>query len=165
VADLEPSAERPKLYLDTSVISYLAARPSRDALTRSRQELTRYWREHRRHEFALYTSELVKEEAERGNAEASRARMEILRHTQLAPPSAAADFLAPLFLRATGLPKKASNDMRHVALATVHGMKYLLTWNCKHLANPNVLRMVTKICQQGGYQPPLLCTPEELLEV
>jgi len=162
VADL---AERPKLYLDTSVISYLTARPSHNALTRSMQERTRYWWEKGRHEFALYTSELVREEAERGNAEASRARMEILRHTQLVPPSAAADFLAPLFLRATRLPDRASNDMRHVALATVHGMKYLLTWNCKHLANAHVLRMVSKICRRSGYQPPVICTPETLMEV
>jgi predicted nucleic acid-binding protein len=159
------TAERPKLYLDTSVISYLTARPSRDPLTRARQERTRYWWEFRRKEFVLYTSELVREEARKGNLEASYARIEILRHTQLASPSGAADALAHVLLRATGLPDRAANDMRHVALATVHAMKYLLTWNCKHLANANVLRVVSKICRRSGHHPPLICTPETLMEV
>lgn len=155
----------PKVYLETSVVSYLAARPARDVVVLAHQQLTREWWELRRNAFELYTSEVVVAESERGDPEAARARREILRQTNQLSASEAAEQLVPLLLSATGLPVKALADMAHIALATVHGMQYLLTWNCKHIANASVQRVVVKTCQQHGFEPPVICTPEELMGV
>jgi predicted nucleic acid-binding protein len=155
----------PMVYLETSVISYLAARPARDVIVLAHQQITRDWWELRRHRFELYTSEIVAAESERGNEEAARARGEFLRMTSQLSATDAAERLVPLLLRATGLPAKALADMAHIAIATVHGMHYLLTWNCKHIANAAVRRMVGRACREHGFEPPVICTPEELMEV
>ncbi|MEA2239823.1 MAG: hypothetical protein QOC81_4547 [Thermoanaerobaculia bacterium] len=152
----------PKVYIETSVISYLTARPARDVVVLAHQQLTREWWEAARHEYELYTSEIVVAEAEKGDAEAAYARLEKLRETRQLAASAAAEDLVPVLLRATGLPAKALADMAHIALATVHGMQFLLTWNCKHIANANVLRVVARTCRERGYELPVICTPEEL---
>jgi predicted nucleic acid-binding protein len=153
----------PKVYLETSVISYLTARPARDVVVLAHQQLTREWWVTERQSFELYTSEIVLAEAERGDADAARARVDVLRATQQLAASAEAERLVPVLLRATGLPPKALADMSHIALATVHGMHFLLTWNCKHIANANVLRTVAKTCRAHGYELPVICTPEELM--
>ena len=152
-----------KVYLETSVVSYLAAAPSRDIIVLAHQQLTREWWELRRGAFELYTSEVVVAEAERGNPTAARARREIVLQTIPLPAHEAAEELVPVLLRATGLPLKALADMAHISLATVHGMDYLLTWNCKHIANASVQRAVMRACRQRGYEPPVICTPEELM--
>jgi predicted nucleic acid-binding protein len=153
----------PKVYLETSVVSYITSRPARDVVVLAHQQLTREWWELRRNEFELYTSEVVVAESERGDPEAARGRREIIRQTKQLSASEAAEQLVPALLRATGLPPKALADMAHIALATVHGMQYLLTWNCKHIANAAVRRMVVKTCRERGFEPPVICTPEELM--
>lgn len=155
----------PKVYLETSVISYLTARPARDVIALAHQELTREWWEKQRTSFDLYSSEIVFAEAEKGNPEAARARLEILRLTRRLSASEEAEQLVPVLLRQTGLPMKALADMSHIALATVHGMQFLLTGNCKHIANAQVLRTVVRTCREHGYEPPVICTPEELMGV
>lgn len=153
------------MYLETSVISYLTARPARDVVVLAHQQLTRDWWEQRRDLFELYTSEIVLAEAEKGDSDAARARVEILQSTQQLSANDETQRLVPALLRATGLPMKALADMAHVAIATVHGMQFLLTWNCKHIANAVVLRTVARICREHGYEPPVICTPEELMGV
>lgn len=154
----------PKVYLETSVISYLTARPARDVVVLAHQQLTREWWTTQRQTFDLYTSEIVLAEAERGDAEAARARLEILSETRQLSANPAAEELVPVLLRETGLPAKALADMAHIALATVHGMQFLLTWNCRHIANATVLRTVARTCRRLGYEVPVICTPEELME-
>jgi len=153
----------PKVYLETSVVSYITSRPARDVVVLAHQQLTREWWELRRSEFELFTSEVVAAEAERGDPDAARARREILRQTRQLSASEVAEQLVPALLRATGLPLKALADMAHIALATIHGMQYLLTWNCKHIANAAVRRTVVKTCRERGFEPPVICTPEELM--
>lgn len=153
----------PKVYLETSVVSYLTARPARDVVVLAHQQLTREWWANERDSFDLYTSEIVIAEAEKGNPEAARARLELIRTTTQLATSESAEQLVPILLRETGLPIKALADMSHVALATIHGMQFLLTWNCKHIANAMVLRRVAKACRANGYDLPVICTPEELL--
>jgi hypothetical protein len=75
-----------------------------------------------------------------------------------------AERLAPELLRAAGLAANAATDALHMALAAVHGMQYLLTWNCKHIANAFIRRAVERECRAAGYEPPVICTPQELLE-
>jgi predicted nucleic acid-binding protein len=153
----------PKVYLETSVVSYITSRLARDIVVLAHQQLTREWWDLRRGEFELYTSEVVVAESDRGDPEAARARREILRQTKQLSASQAAEQLVPVLLAATGLPSKALADMAHIALATVHGMQYLLTWNCKHIANAAVRRTVVKTCRERGFEPPVICTPEELM--
>jgi site-specific recombinase len=127
------------------------------------QQLTQDWWSTERHAFELYTSEIVVAEAEKGDSDAARARLDFISETRQLAVSSEAERLEPILLKQTGLPRKALADMSHVALATVHGMQFLLTWNCKHIANANVLRVVARTCRSNGYELPVICTPEELL--
>lgn len=154
---------KPKVYLETSFIGYLTSWPARDVVVLAHQQLTKEWWETRRSSFELFTSEIVAAEAERGDEVAVRTRREVLASTTRLSASPDAEALVPELLRATGLPAKVFVDMAHVALATVHGMQYLLTWNCRHIANATILRAVARACRERGYEPPVICTPEELM--
>ncbi len=154
---------KPKVYLETSFIGYLTMRPQRDPKVVVHQEITTEWWERRRSDFELFTSEVVVAEAERGDESAVHERRVILRETQRLSASPAAELLVPELLAATGLPPRVFADMAHVALATVHGMQYLLTWNCRHIANATIQRAIVKACRERGYEPPVICTPEELM--
>src|ERR1051325_2966068 len=146
----------PRLYLETSMISYLVGRQSRDAITRGNQELTRQWWETRRFEYELYVSELVVREAEIG--ELGAARIAIIEPLSILSVPEEAELLAPTIMRAAGLASNAVTDALHIALAAVHGMHYLVTWNCKHIANAVIRRAVERQCRLGGYEPPVICT-------
>lgn len=155
---------RSKLYVETSVISYLTARPSRDVISLAHQELTREWWQRAASEFDLFASRLVVAEAQLGNPAAADARLAVLQPITLLAETAESRALARKLLAAGGLPAKAASDALHIAVATVHGMDYLVTWNCKHIANARMLRFVTAACQTAGFEPPVICTPEELAE-
>lgn len=108
----------PGVYLETSVISYLTSRPARDVIVLAHQQLTREWWDSERQNFELYISEIVAAEAERGDPDAARARLDLLRETRQLSASDEAERLVPILLRETGLPRKALADMSHIALAT-----------------------------------------------
>ncbi|HEX7154019.1 MAG TPA: type II toxin-antitoxin system VapC family toxin [Thermoanaerobaculia bacterium] len=150
-------------YLDTSVISYLTARPSRDIVTLAHQQITRDWWDRYRKKFDFYVSELVLFEAGRGDAEAARARLEIVSDLPVLRVNPAARELANQIFRATTLPDKAAADALHVALAAVNGLDFLVTWNCTHIANGVIVKIVNAVCRDEGYEPPIVCTPEELI--
>lgn len=150
-------------YLDSNVISYLTARPSRDVVSLAHQQVTRDWWDRQRHNFELHISELVAFEIGRGDPAAAQARLEFVRDLPVLRITPEARVLADRIFRATTLPDKASSDALHVAMAAVNGMDFLLTWNCTHIANGVVLKIVNKVCRDSGYEPPIVCTPEELL--
>ena len=154
---------KPKAYLETTVVSYLTARASRDLIVAAHQKLTRVWWERRRKRFDLYGSQLVIREAAAGDKRAARRRLEVLEPLPLLEITDAAGQLARDLVAEAPIPKKASEDALHIALATVHGMDYLLTWNCKHIANAEIRNAVTAVCSVHGYHPPVICTPEELM--
>ena len=154
----------PKAYLESSVISYLAARESRDPIVAAHQQLTRDWWNRRRGEFDLYVSVEVLNEIRRGDPEAAKVR---LSHVGLLPvleTDQQARELAARILAASALPAKAAADAMHIAIATVNGMEFLLTWNCTHIANAAIRSDIEDVCRAQGYEPPVICTPEELLE-
>jgi predicted nucleic acid-binding protein len=153
----------PSTYLDSSVISYLTARPSRDVIALGHQQLTVEWWTRHRSGFDIYISELVIFEMGRGDRTAAEARLAIARELPMLEITSAARSLAEQIFRATTLPDKAAPDALHVAIAAVHGMDFLLTWNCTHIANGFVLKVVNAVCRDCGYEPPIVCTPEELL--
>lgn len=155
---------RSKLYVETSVISYLTARPSRDVIALGHQQLTREWWERASEEFELYASRLVVAEAQLGDRAAAAARLAVLEPITLLAETADCRLLAQKLLTAGGLPTKAASDALHIGVAAVHGMDYLVTWNCKHIANARMLRFVMETCRTAGFEPPVICTPEELAE-
>ena len=151
------------VYLETSIISYLTARPSRDLVTAARQELTREWWGRRRAWFELYVSEAVIAEAQAGDSEAAARRLSILASLPLLDVTPAVTRLAQDVAQALQLPRRVAADSVHVAVAACHGIEFLLTWNSTHLANAELRPTIEQVCRDGGFAPPILCTPDELM--
>jgi hypothetical protein len=156
---------RPSVYVETSVISYLVARPSLSSVrVAANQETTREWWQTRRERFDLYVSAVVVGEAQRGNPGLASARIEIVRGLPLAQVTPEAVDLAAALIAGAGVPKKANEDALHIAIAAASGLDYLLTWNCTHIANAVTIPRVNAICRARGFEPPLIYTPQELME-
>ena len=152
------------VYIETTVVSYLTGRPSRDLVLRAHQQLTRKWWGTRRRDFELFVSPLVLQEAGGGNPTLARRHVQTLRGVPVLAPTPEAVELARALVREGPIPAKAEVDALHVAIATVHGIEYLLTWNCTHIANALIRSGIETICRSVGYEPPVMCTPEELME-
>lgn len=155
---------KPSVYIETSVVSYLTSRPSRDLVTAARQQLTEVWWTTQFREYDTFISPLVLEEAGLGDPQAAAARLEVLADLDLVVPSGETEALAEALLHEVPLPEKAAADAVHIATATTAGAVYLLTWNFKHIANPVLREQIAHVCRTKGYEPPTLCTPEDLLE-
>ena len=153
----------PKIYLETSFISYLVARPSRDLIMAARQQVTADWWNNERHQHEVFASDVVRDEAQRGDATQIAKRMAVLNQLPILPLSDKAEALANLLLARHALPQKAYLDALHIAVASVEGMDYLLTWNCKHIANLAKRGAIEQTCREAGYYPLLIGTPEELI--
>jgi len=151
------------VYLETTIPSYLTAPPSRDLIRAARQQITLEWWDARRHEFELCISQFVLDEAGDGDPELARQRLELLRDVPILEAVAPAYELAEALTRERALPKKAATDALHVAMATVHDVDILLTWNCTHLANPELLGGVQRVIWSEGHRPPVICTPGEMM--
>jgi predicted nucleic acid-binding protein len=154
---------KPKLYIETSFISYLTGRPSRDLIVAAQQQVTREWWENRRSQFDIYISQIVIQEAKDGNTEAAAKRLKTLEDIPLLDLKVEALELAEKFLGSKALPDIASDDALHIAVAAVYGLDYLLTWNCKHIANAEIQKNISRICFKEGYELPIICTPYELM--
>lgn len=152
------------VYIETSILGYLTARPSRNLVLVANTEVTREWWDTRRNAFSLYTSQAVLKEVAQGDAQMASRRLEILRDFPLLDLNQHVLDLAERFLERSNLPSKADVDALHIAAATIHGMDYLLTWNCKHIANARIQGKLAEISLDFGYELPILCTPYELLE-
>ena len=152
-----------RVYLETSIISYLAARPSRDLVTATRQQITHEWWALRRSAFEVCVSELVVAEAAAGDRDAAERRAQIIRGIPLLSIPDDAVALAEKLVAAAGLPTRAAADALHISVAACHGIDYLLTWNSTHIANAEFRPKVEKACRDNGFEPPVLCTPDELM--
>ncbi len=163
MVDSEPLTNMPKptVYVETSIVSYLTAVGSRDVVLVAQQEITRSWWASR-DEFSLFASRFVRDEAAAGDAGAAQRRLDALRGIPLLGITEDAIGLASRLVSEGGLPAKARVDALHVAVATVHGVDYLLTWNCKHIANASLRGKIEAICKASGFLPPVICTPFEL---
>jgi hypothetical protein len=149
------------VYVETTIVSYLTARPSRDIVLAAHQQLTQEWWE-RRDNFQLFVSQAVITEASMGDADAARRRLLAIRSIPVLATSGEAADLAEHFLDVRAIPRKAAIDALHVAVAVVHGLDYVLTWNCVHIANAVIRNKLERACREQGYQPPIICTPEQL---
>lgn len=155
---------KPKVYIETTVVSYLTARPSRNVAVAGRQQTTRDWWQRARDRFELVASELVVIEAVSGDDEAVRARREILASIRLLDATQEAAELARRLVDSGAVPRKASDDAAHIAIAVTNGAEYLITWNCRHIANATMRARIERICRQAGFEPTIICTPEQLME-
>ena len=153
-----------KVFLETAIPSYLTARTSRDLLRAGCQQATHDWWETDRREFDLFVSELVLEECAAGDAEAAIRRLAVLDEIPVLQLTTDATALGRALLEAGGLPPNAAADALHIAIAAVHGMDYLLTWNCAHIANVRMRARIEAVCRSVGFQPPIICTPIEFTE-
>lgn len=154
---------KPRLYLETTIPSYLTAWPSRDLIVAAHQQLTKEWWRTRRDAFENCISQFVLDEAGAGDADAARERLEVLKPLPLLNVTESVLQLASALLQAGVIPDKAARDAAHIAVA-VHGVEYLMTWNCAHIANAMIVKKVQAICVQNGFSCPVICTPEELME-
>lgn len=155
---------RSSVYLETTVISYLAAWPSRDLVMAAHQQLTHEWWQRRRAAFDLYISQAVVEEASRGDADAVQRRLALIDGLERLDVTDEAVDLGEEIAREADMPEKAAVDALHVAIAAAHGVEYLLTWNLKHIAGARFRPRIEWACRAAGYEPPVLCTPADLLE-
>jgi predicted nucleic acid-binding protein len=150
-----------KAYVETTIVSYLTAWPSRDLVRAAHQQVTREWWA-TRGSFELFISQFVLDEAAVGDATAAAQRLDALRDIALLDVTEDAILLAGDLVAGGGLPAKARVDALHVAMAAVHGMDLLLTWNCKHIANAATRGTIEDLCRTAGFEPPTICTPLEL---
>jgi predicted nucleic acid-binding protein len=155
---------KPKVYLETSVISYLTSRPSRDLIVAANQQITQEWWQIRRAGFDLYISQLVIQEASAGDETMAERRLQVIEDIPLLELSEEAVTFAERLVKDGPLPHKAVEDALHIAVATLNGIDYLLTWNFRHIANATMRYKIERVCRSEGYEPPVICTPQELLE-
>jgi predicted nucleic acid-binding protein len=151
------------VYIETTIVSYLTAWPSRDIVRAAHQQITREWW-HRRDRFDLYVSPLVLAEASEGDPAAAAERLAALAGLPSLDNSPRADALMESLIRELAMPPSEMRDASHVAIAATNGIDYLLTWNCRHLANLHQRGRIERVCRQRGYEPPLIGTPIELRE-
>ena len=154
----------PTVYLETSVVGYLTAKPSRDLIVAAHQQITQEWWEVRRAGFDLYISQVVLNEIGSGSAQFAQERLEAVRDLSILEVSPQAVALARALVSQNALPPKAEVDALHMAVAAVNGLDYLLTWNNKHIANARTRPKIEALCRAAGYEPPTICSPEELME-
>ena len=154
-----------KVYIETTVISYLTVRPNRDVVIAGHQKITRDWWQTCRERFDVVASQLVVRKASAGDSRAAQERLENLATLALLEVTEEAVSLAQELLSTGAVPEKAAEDALHLAIAVTNGVEYLLTWNCKHLANATMRTKIEDVCRSVGYEPVIICTPEELLEV
>ena len=153
---------KPKVYIETSIPSYLTAWRSRDLIMAANQEITREWWDERE-QFELYISALVIWEAGAGDPDAAKKRLGKLDDIPELDITEDTENFAERLIRKVPLPEKARIDALHIAVATLNGMDYLLTWNCSHMANAVLRPKMEAVCRESGYDPPTICTPQELM--
>lgn len=152
-----------KVYLETTISSYLTALPTRDLVRAAHQQITTEWWQGR-DRFDLFVSEAVLQEAGAGDPGASARRLTALQGIRILAVTAEVASLARRLVSGGAVPAKAAVDAVHIAAAAVNGMDFLLTWNCTHIANAATRGKIEGVCRAAGVVPPVICTPEELME-
>lgn len=154
---------KPKVYLETTIPSLLTAWPSRDLIIAADQQVTKEWWRTRRADFELFVSQVVLDEAAEGDKAAASERLAQIERLPVLEVNADVERVARTVLKTGLIPAKASNDALHLAVAAVHRMHFLLTWNCRHLANAAIGGELAAACQQAGFEMPVICTPRALI--
>ena len=151
------------VYIESSIISYLAARPSRDLVIAGHQAVTAEWWDNHRLRYDVYVSPLVVEEISAGDASAAEKRLSVVADIPSVSIAAGAESLASALLASNAVPENCARDALHIAIAATQGMDYLVTWNFKHINNASTRTMVVNVVSNSGFVCPVLCSPEELM--
>ena len=154
----------PSLYLETTIVSYLTAKPSRDIVVAGHQQTTREWWDTSRSRYDLLISEVVLRELQAGDPEAAQLRLQQVQGIPLLGFGDDVTSLARVYHAELQLPPKAGNDILHIAFSVAYEVDYLLTWNCAHIANGHTIKSLVAINDRLGRPTPVIVTPEELLE-
>jgi len=157
--------KKASIYIETSIISYLTARPSRDLMIAASQQITAEWWETSREFYDVVTSDLVVLESREGDPRTAQRRLDLLTGIPAVELTDEARQLAEILTGKGALPKRAQADALHIAAAAVHTIDYLLTWNIRHIDNPAIKPRVREICSLEGYRCPEICTPFEIMEL
>ncbi len=153
---------KPVVYIETTIPSYLTAWPSRDLVRAGDQQVTRDWWA-QRDVYELRISSLLLLECQAGDTHAAALRIAALEGVLVLPQVPEADVLAQVLLREVPLPARATADALHIAVAAVNRVEFLVTWNCTHIANATLRPRIEQLCRQMGYDPPVICTPKEMM--
>jgi len=153
---------KPVVYVESSVISYLVARPSRDVVAAGRQAVTVDWWENESARFELRVSVLVEDEVSRGDPSAAERRLGVIAEIPILAATEHARDLAARLIDENVVPAGSEDDALHIAIASTQGTDYLLTWNFKHINNAETKKAVARVVESFGYVCPILCSPEEL---
>lgn len=151
------------VYVETTIPSYLAAKPSRDLVTAAHQQITHEWWETAPARFACYISDAVLEEIQRGDPAYVAKRLELVSEMDVLAISTDVEFLFREYIARVVLTGSAVTDLAHFAYAVAYNMDYLVTWNCRHIANGQVIKRLTRSNDGLGRPTPIIVTPEELL--
>ncbi len=154
---------KPSVYIETTIPSYLVARPSRDVVLAGHQQITHDWWQNSRSSHDLFISDYVISEVSRGDSVMAQERLRVLQGIPLLPAGIETETLARNLITRLNLPDQAKTDAYHIAIAAVHGIDFLLTWNCTHINNMHMQRRIEVACREAGYSPPVIGTPEELI--
>jgi predicted nucleic acid-binding protein len=154
---------KPSLYLETTIVSYYCSRPSRDIVISARQQLTQMWWENKIDDYDIYISDLVQDEASKGDKDASVKRLETISKFEILEVDAEASRVAKLLVSEGAIPTVYPEDAVHIGVAAVNGINYILTWNFTHIHNATKQEKIEQIVDLCGYVCPVICTPEELL--
>jgi hypothetical protein len=150
------------VYIESSIISYLASKPSNDLISAARQSITHAWWENCRNKFDLSVSALVEDEIKSGNPDAAQKRLAYVQDLPYLDVSEKATQIADELLAKKVVPKGSEEDALHIGITAAHGVDYLLTWNFKHINNAVMKQKIQQVIEDMGYQCPQLCSPEEL---
>lgn len=154
---------KPKVYIETSIISYLTANRSSDVITAAHQLTTFDWWENYRQNFEAVVSELIIQEARLGNPQMAQKRLDVLKDIEVLPVNDEARNLAKILVAKKAVPEKASADALHIAVAAIEQIEFLATWNFKHIANAQLQGKIEEVIRAEHYKPSKICTLEELL--
>lgn len=155
---------KPTVYIETTIPSYLVARPSKLPRLEADQATTRQWWNQRAGDFEMFVSDVVIREVRRGDAAMAEDRLAKVQGLPVLTLNEAAESLANLLLEKV-IPVQAIDDAAHIAVAAVNGMDFLLTWNCRHINNRYTIRRIEKCCADAGFACPVVATPAELMSI
>jgi hypothetical protein len=151
------------VYIETTIVGHIAGRVHPDPFVADRQQVTRnWWRDHAP-AYNLFISQLVIEECSEGDPSAAAERLEVVKGLDLLQSTDDVDDLADALIGAKAVPASEPRDAFHIAIAAVNGVDYLLTWNYKHIANATLRSRIEQVCRDAGFEPPIICTPDELV--
>ena len=155
---------QPTAYIETTIIGHLVGKIQIAPIVAGRQTMTRIWWLLADKKYRLFVSQVVTDECASGDPDAAAERLGVLATLEFVATTPPVDDLARQLIEKFAVPKTEPRDAVHISLAAVHGLEYLVSWNFKHIVNPTTRSTIERVCRNAGYEPPMICTPDELME-